>query len=54
LREGDVLKKFDGAEVKDREGLLKALRKSKAGQEYDIVVQRGEKTVKLKLTPEKR
>ena len=42
LREGDVLKKFDGAEVKDMEGLFKALRKSKAGQEYDIVVQRGE------------
>lgn len=54
LRDGDVLKKFDGAEVKDMEGLFKALRKSKAGQEYDIVVQRGEETVKMKLTPEKR
>jgi len=54
LREGDVLQKLDGAEVKDVEGLLAALRKLEAGHEYEVVARRGAEEVTVKIVPEAR
>lgn len=47
IRVGDVIKKFDDHPVETRDDLKKRLAKAKAGQEVEIEIERGDKTVVL-------
>ena len=53
VRPGDVLRKLDGAAIKDGEGMLDVLRGKSAGEALDIEVSRQDKPVGVKaiLTP---
>jgi aminopeptidase YwaD len=48
LREGDVIVQFGGAQIQNLQDLTDQLRRSKPGDEVDIMVRRGNKAVALK------
>ena len=54
LRTDDVVKKFDGQEIRRYEDLIAEVRKKKPGDEVTVEVLRGDRTVKLKATVGKR
>ena len=54
LKGNDKIVKLAGKEVKNVQDYTKALGDMKAGEEYEIVIVRGNETLTLKIIPVKR
>ncbi|MBB06729.1 MAG: hypothetical protein CMN03_00480 [Roseibacillus sp.] len=54
LQENDLLRKLNGADVRNRDELIAVLRKLEPGKEYPLTIIRMEKEITLRIAPEKR
>ena len=54
LQEGDLLRQLDGSDVRNAEELVAVLRKLEPGKDYPLMVNRLDKEIRLRISPERR